>query len=470
MAALRARVVTQAARVTPLAPADRRVARGVLGLYLLFLLYASLFPFHFTLDGDTIRSNLAAAVVFPRDASRETFSLTDLASNGILGGPFGLLLVLGGLAGEARGTRLFRVGIASVGVAAAVEGLQLLIPERTASTIDVGGQVAGALAGALAAHLFVGAAGRQLAAHGLVALRRDPALGPSAIVMAILAADALHPYTATLDVRTVWKSFKRATWLPLQAADQPSWHAALVSDVLPAAVLAALLLAVFRRSSARARLGAWGFVTGYGMALQLARLFVERLSPNADHALAVSVGALVGVVAGPMVTGLPFARAHAAPAVALAAAALLAYAELEPFDFRLTAAMATSKAAHVEWLPFASYYAAAVQDALFDAGKKLVLGGLLGTALRACRLPHPAGWVLAYATLLEALQLLQASHQPSVTDVVSLTAGAAMGAAILDRYRALIADAGPGGGRIIGASRPGVLTSGREGRAGDVVD
>ncbi|MGH7399609.1 MAG: hypothetical protein ACRELW_18980 [Candidatus Rokuibacteriota bacterium] len=294
--------------------------------------------------------------------------------------------------------------------------------------------------------MLIGAAGKHLTAWGLVALRRDPALGPAAALMAILAADALFPYTPTLDLGAVWNSFKNAAWLPLQASRLPPWHALVVSDVLPGAVLAALLLALFRRSSAAARLGAWGLASGYGVALQLAKLFIEGRSPNANHAFAVSAGALLGVLAGPAVTRLSLARTHAALICAVGAAALLVYEELQPFDFRVTMATAMAKAATIEWLPFASYYAADPERALFDVGKKLLLGGLLGAALRACHLSHPGLWALGFATLLEALQLLEPSRQPALTDVLSITAGAAMGAAILVRYRGLIAGAESAGG------------------------
>lgn len=373
---------------------------------------------------------------------------------------------MGALAGASLRSRLGRVGVSSLGVSAAVEALQLFTPDRTPSAMDVVGQVAGALAGALAGHVLVSAAGRHLTAWGLIALRRDPALGPVAALMAILAADALFPYTPTLDLGAVWNSVKHAAWLPLQGSRLPPWHSLVVADVLPGAVLAALLLALFRRSSATARLGAWGLATGYGVGLQLAKLFIEGRSPNANHAFAVSAGALLGVLAGPALSRLSLARTHAALACTVGAAALLVYEELQPFDFRVT--MAIAKAATIEWLPFASYYEADPERALFDVGKKLLLGGLLGAALRAGHLPHPALWALGFATLLEALQLLESSRQPALTDVLSLTAGAALGAAILVRYRALLA--GPeSGGRW---HKPGGMPpeSSPRARAGGVLD
>ncbi|MEK7445348.1 MAG: hypothetical protein AABZ70_10875, partial [candidate division NC10 bacterium] len=81
------------------------------------------------------------------------------------------------------------------------------------------------------------------------------------------------------------------------------------------------------------------------------------------------------------------------------------------------------------------YFYASSQSALFDLGKKILLGGFFGAALRAGGSRAPWVWALGLGTILEAAQLLQRSHVPSTTDVLSMTVGAALGAAILERYR-----------------------------------
>jgi VanZ family protein len=414
----------------------------MLGLYVLFMVYVSLFPFDLTLDGSTLRSGLDKAVLSPIDGEgRRTFPRTDLAGNGLLGLPLGLLLMSGIVRGSPR-ARLLQVGLLSFGVAGVVEAIQLFTPERTASVVDVGGQVTGALAGALGRHVLFRMTGTSLASVGLSALRRRPALGPAGALVAIMAAHRLYPYTATLDPRTVWDSVKRGAWMPLQAYRLPPWDAVVVSGVIPGAVLGALVVSLFAQLSPASRAAAWGLVTGYGVALELAKLFIEGSSPNANHALATSAGALLGVAIGPMIGAIPQVRARRGPILAAAAAALLVYDELWPFGFT----MAMTSLGRVEWAPFSYYYEAEAAGAVLDVSRKLFLGGLLGGALHVWRLPRPVIWILGFAMLLEALQLFLHSRHPSVTDIICLTAGAAIGVGVLARYLALMADREPVGG------------------------
>ncbi len=114
---------------------------------------------------------------------------------------------------------------------------------------------------------------------------------------------------------------------------------------------------------------------------------------------------------------------------------MLTYEELSPFDFTFSALQIQANLSRIEWLPFAAYYDANPQSALFDLGKKLILGGFLGAALCAAYGRRRVVWAVAVAALLEATQIFQLSHVPSVTDVLTLRAGAAAGAALLNSYR-----------------------------------
>lgn len=417
----------------------------MVGVYLLFVLYVSLFPFQMTLDGATVKSNLVdKAVLAPIDGEgRRTFSRMDLVGNVLLGLPLGLLLMTSGFVRGSLGARVVQVVILTLGIAGSVEALQLLTPERTASAIDIGGQVVGALVGALGQRVLFRFTGTSIASVGLRTLRRRPALGPASVLAAIMAGPALYPFTATLDARTVWHSLRHGAWIPLQAHRLPSWDAMVVSGVVPGALLGAVVLSVLARSSLAARAGAWGLITGYGVALELGKLFIEGRSPNANHALAASLGALLGVVIGPAVARSPWIRAQRGAILTAAAAALLVYDELQPFRFTMTMTSLGS----VEWVPLTYYYHAEPSGALLDLGRKLFLGGLLGGTLRVWGRPGPAIWTLGFATLLEALQLLVHSRHPSVTDILSLSLGAAIGAGLVVRYRALVAGTESGRGR-----------------------
>ena len=419
-------------------------ARFLLGAYVLFIIYGSFFPFHFTTDPATIRENLSLAVFSFRDAEgRRNVSLPDLASNVFLGMPLGFLLVAGGLA--ARSSPLRRVaasGLMGLLLSSAVEIGQVFAPGRVASIFDVLGQVAGTLAGALAA---LGAGGSL--PSGLVAvLRARPLLGPLAALLAALAGDALYPYAVTLDVSTVWGNVKSSAWWPLAGLRARPWHALLVDRLLPYAAVALLAREIVsRRPSIPVQAAIGGLVLAFAAGLEVAKLFIESRSLQASNILLAAAGALLGIAAAPLIG--PLARAGTRRILAVIGVALVAYHQLRPFDFTGSATTIRDKAARIEWAPFASYISADPQLALFDTGKKLVLGGLLGMILHVPSRHTGVWWTLLLAVLLETAQLAQVSHQTSLTDVFLLTLGAWIGGLLLTRYHAVLdspgADAAP---------------------------
>jgi len=419
-------------------------ARLLLGAYLLFIIYGSFFPFHFATDPATIRENLAGAVFSFRDAEgRRNISLPDLASNVFLGMPLGFLLIAGGLA--ARSSPLRRVaasGLIGLLMASAVETGQIFAPGRIASIFDVVGQLAGTLAGALAAEGTLGAVG-GLAPFLVALLRTQPLLGPLAALLAVLAGDALYPYAVTLDVSTVWGNVKSSGWWPLAALRAHPWHALVVDRVLPYAAVAFVAReAVSRYPSPAVSAAVGGLVVMFGAGLEVAKLFIEGRSLQTGNVLLAAAGALLGIAAAPRIRALP--RAAKRSALIVAGVALATYHQLRPFDFTGSASAIRDKAARIEWIPFASYIMADLQLALFDTGKKLVLGGLLGIILYVPGRHSGVRWTLLLAVLLEIAQLVQISHQTSVTDVFLLPLGGWLGGLLLARYHAVLDS--PGGG------------------------
>lgn len=415
---------------------ERPAAGILLFLYLVFILYGSFFPFHFS-DDAALRDLLAAVVVSPWDfQGHRVFSIPDLISNVLLGMPFGLLLVIRGLAGTSLPGRIARVAIFDLLLAGGIEIGQLFAPGRTTSILDVSGQVAGGMGGAIGGHFLLRCLGGSLARPVLGALRRRPLLVPLALLVGVLAADALHPYAVTLDVSSIWESAKAASWVPFRQASRLPWHAIVVERILPYAVLAGLLSAVLHQGGATfSRVPALALGTAVALGLELGKLFIEGRAPSADHVLAAIIGLAAGRAALPVVRRLR-------PEVlggwtVVLAAGLMAYEELTPFDMVWSVGHLRSKVASIEWAPFAAYYWAAPQTALFDTGKKLLLGGLFGAALHAVGHRPVASVTLTVSALLEAVQLIETSHYPSVTDVFLLAAGAAAGRAALNQYRAL---------------------------------
>jgi VanZ family protein len=418
--------------------------RLLLGAYLLFIIYGSFFPFHFTADPATIRENLALAALSFRDAEgHRNVSLPDLASNVFLGMPLGFLLVAGGLA--ARSSPLRRVvasGLVGLLLASAVETGQLFAPGRIASIFDVMGQVAGTLAGALAAQATLGA-GAGLPSGLVAVFRQRPLLGPLAALLAAIAGDTLYPYAVTLDVSTVWGNVKSSAWRPLAGLRAHPWHALVVDRLLPYAAVALLVReAVSRRPALAVKAAIGGLVLAFATGLEVGKLFIEGRSLQTSNVLLAAAGALLGLAAAPLIG--PVVRAGKRRALAVAAVALVAYHQLRPFDFAGSAVNIREKAARIEWVPFASYIMADPQGALFDTGKKLVLGGLLGMILHVPGRHAGVWWTLLLAVLLEIAQLAEVSHQTSLTDVFLLTLGAWLGGLLLARYHAVLDSRGGG--------------------------
>jgi VanZ family protein len=410
--------------------------RVLLAVYLLFIVYGSFFPFRFTADPASVADNLANAFSFRDAEGRRNLSLPDLAANILLGLPLGFLLIISGLPGSSPLRRGAAGGLCGLLLASAVEAGQIFAPGRIGSIFDVIGQGAGALAGALAGEAVRGSGGRALWRLGAI-LRERPLLAPLAALLALLAADALYPYAVTLDVSTVWGNVKRSAWRSFPGLGVEPWHALLVDRVLPYAAVMALTLAVCAPAdSQRTRLALCGLPVAFAAALELAKLFVEGRALQAAHVLLAGAGALLGLAVARPAGRLT--RPRARWLLAVIGIALVSYHQLRPFDFAGSAAAIQGKLSHVEWAPFASYLRAAPQTALFDVGKKLVLGGVLGLAFAGRGRRAAVGWALLVAAGLELGQLAERSHQTAVTDVGLLTLGAWLGGLLLIRYRAVL--------------------------------
>ena len=420
-----------------------RWARGGLLLFLAFVVYGSLFPFHFAREPKRDAAGNLRVVWSPLDArGKRQVERLDVAANVLLGIPEGAGLVLAGWAGRAALPRLVAAGAASAVFATAVETAQLYTPTRKASAVDVVAQVAGALIGALAAHVAL----RALAAPWLRRARtgaklgsaRPVALGLALVIALCLAADAWYPFAISLDVSTGWESLKHAQLLPLRSLGARFWADLLVERVFAYAALAAALWAALRgtaRSGGPPRVALWAAVAAWAAALEVAKVLVPGRAPNVDYVLLGAAGAAAALLVAPWVAARAGVRRHGRALLVVAALALIGYEELTPFDWALDAATFRRKLDRLEWLPGASYYLAELRPALFDVGKKLVLGAALGAALAGWRGRGAAGRsvsataavALAWGAAMEALQLLQRSHVPAVTDALLLALGAVLG-------------------------------------------
>ena len=408
----------------------RRLPAVLLLCYLVFLAYGSFFPFNFTHDPQALARFLAHPI--PR-----RLSLPDVAANVLLGLPFGVLMIWSGLAGGSPATRVARVVIGDALLALAVELGQLFVPSRLSSVADVAAQVAGSFAGLLVTQALLAGSRRPLGPRLSATLRRRPALVGLAVLVAVLAADALYPYAITLDVSTVWHNVKAGQWRPLASLARAFWPDLVVEKLLAYAAVGLLARACLDGlPPAPAAALAWGGATALAAGLEGAKVLIVGRAPNVDTIGLAALGALGGATVLPVLGRVAVVRRHGPALLVAAAIALLAYEELTPFSFVGSAAALRGRLPRVEWIPFASYYGADFQSALFDFGKKLVLGGALGGAMRWAS-PRPRLILVAgLAAALEGLQVLEPAHTASTTDVLLLYGGAVAGAHLVGRSQA----------------------------------
>ncbi len=427
-------------RVTPepAAESTARRARVLLLVFAGFVVYGSFFPFSFHLDVDEVQRDLArfwGTLTLFDSRGRRLFSIADLVSNVLLGVPVGVLLVQGRVVGRGLVTRVVGVVAIETLFAGLVEVGQILAPTRTAALLDVLAQAAGALAGALTVHGLGAGAVQRVEARVSAIARGRPALVVAAILAALLAADALYPYALTLDVSTAWGNLRRSQLSPFTTFGRRFWGDILVERVLPYAALhVSVRLALGPgRDRAAAALPAWLLTTGWALALEAAKLCIVGRAPSVDNVILAALGGLLGVLAFAPLAGSAEARARGPARLAWLTGAHLTYRELAPFDWLWSADAVAAKAARIEWIPLASYFHADPQSALFDLVTKLAWSGFFGASLRAAGAPWP--WALALGAVLEGLQVVQRSHVPALTDVLTIGAGAALGAAALGRHR-----------------------------------
>lgn len=426
--------------------AERRLGRALLLGYCLFIVYGSFIPFHFSADPELVRSQLlkAGAQMYPFQGGVENFSIPDVVSNMLLFMPFGALVVAG------RAGKAGRVLRSSVAVAwglgflfgLAIEAGQVFAPGRTASLLDALSNGLGAAGGGVAGYLLFGAAPARLGLLVLQLLRQRPALVLVAIVALVPAADAFYPFELTLDVSTASENMRQAQWVPFSHGPHRFLGDLLVEKVVVFAVLGDLA----RRSLTRRT--AWLLTASFAAALEAGKLFFVGRAPNAENFVLSASGALLGILLVPRLANARLLRERPLDLLFGLALLLIAYEELTPFHWARSWPLVAAQAARVEWLPFASYYAADPQSALFDLGKKFFLGAPLG-ALAAARAEREAAagrraaiaWGAGIGAVLETLQLVELSHIPSTTDVLLFAGAAWAGAALFARYRAVAREA-----------------------------
>ena len=175
-------------------------------LYAAFIVYGGTIPFHFSGGADLLVERLHRLPLNPF-ISPETgrrLSIPDIVQNILFFLPFGVLGVAA--ARNAAGWTWRRIGwvtLLGAGLSCLVEGVQLMMRNRVASTADLMTNTLGAFAGGAGARWC-----SQLAAAVVARLRREgladvQEIRPLAVATGALAIAFLQPFDVTLEVGTV---------------------------------------------------------------------------------------------------------------------------------------------------------------------------------------------------------------------------------------------------------------------------
>lgn len=284
---------------------DRRVAGWLLAVFVLLIVFGSLYPFSFSLTG---ADELGRLGVLPRAGTTRS----DVAANVLLYVPLGTCL--GWLLAPRLGSALAVAAATLIGATLSfgIETAQMFETRRVASLADFACNTAGSFAGACLA-LAIARTRRNLHSSRFAGLLR-------------------HPVAAALLFS--WVGYRLAPFAP--AIDPAEWAASFA----PLAAGDGFATAVF---------------CGHAVAWLALYLVADRLAPG--RAARLTAGAMAAVLAGRVLfTGLTLegeeiagmavalalvalpARVPRAQAAGLVAAALLllvAWNGLSPFDFQL---------------------------------------------------------------------------------------------------------------------------------------
>ena len=420
--------------------------------YLAVLAAALLAPFGFRWDVASVAGAL-------REAARPTWTpadVIDAVRNLTLFAGWGILWVTGRGKSSIRRHLLGAVATGAL-IGLLAEGLQLALPGRTTSLLDVGTNAAGAGLGALAALAVTRALRAERGRATLLGVPASAVAAPYAAAAALEVAFPLLRHAASPG--RYGAPGERLAW----SLDRVGWESLTVLPVteglllLPAGFLCAL--ALWERGLDRDRSVRW--TAGIGVTLSVLGELVHgplgrpvELGPVLVHAAAVAAG---GWLAGSsrLPTAVRRSSGRGRAAVFLAGyATVLALWSWRPFVPELDPGAIADQFAGGRWLPLGALRVRRDLFSVADVLRSFLLFVPLGAvlAVRPLRRSGVLGgaWPALYAALLlECGQALVAGRFFDGTDV--LVAGAGAGLA----WFAVRAAGFPAGTMIFGSGRAG---------------
>lgn len=406
--------------------------------YAAFVAYATLLPFQFFTDPDSIRSKTHLINWDPRYLTTgDETPLTDLVANVLFFIPVGFIGVHGQRP-RRPGILILRSAAAGFGLSLLVEIAQLFTPSRNPATSDVLTNTLGAALGAGLAVFVRIQLEHAVLRRALAWTRREPLL-PVLVAFALLVGIAsLVPFDLGLSVSQLRSALRRAEFDP--RVPLGNW-AGEIPRMLQFTVLAGVAWHVSRRlfqGGRLLRLAICAAALGvFAVGLEVAQLFIRSHACSAVDAIAGLWGATVGVAVAAVLSATR--RVHYGWwLVAVACLASLAVQALAPFHFDFSLAAVRARVNPHTLIPYSSYYykatVAAVADFLDGLLAFVPLGFVLARASgarRAGELGTGARAALCCAAIALALELLQLGlpkRYPEVSDVLTAALGGGLGA------------------------------------------
>jgi len=357
--------------------------RRLLLLVLAFIVYGTLYPWHFDFSPQV---NPLGFLLHSWSFRWDRYLLRDVAVNVLIYVPLGAAAAL---ALARKHSRAVAVGLAiplGMVLSAALEMLQIYVPGRQCSLMDVVSNTAGTAAGALAALMFW--PGAACAGRGFRG-RRSPAF-----LLACWAGCQLYPFFPLLSRTRLWAG------LALIMRD---------SAVSPVEIWAC---AAEWCAAALAMKALFGRVRLPWLVLAMACLPLRMMIAGRTVALDEALGSLLAVPLWLALEHLSGEHGRTRLAMIMLGLAIL-LRELAPFHFSATPAA-------FSWIPFVATFEALRQEAVLVVLRKTFDYGALVWLLRSSGLPYGyAGAAVAAAlAVLEAAQRYLPGRTPEVTDSV----------------------------------------------------
>jgi len=412
--------------------------------FTLLVVYGSLLPFDLTGDATNVYEQRQNAWVnWPFDPNGPV-GRSDIITNVLLYIPFGLL---GGTRLSMGRWRRFPFPVVAFAItvvvgsalSASLEMSQSYSHVRVTSAQDWLTNTIGTAIGALVGILFGRIAWTRLRRSIRLSIRMRPVFLACAVMILMLAGDALYPLMPTIDVGNIKDSIKETLKHVRDPLAAHAWHSWLVNNVMVFAALAAMLSGASRREgTARYVIGALAAI-GVAVVLEAGKTFIESRFSNPGNVLMSSLGAIVGGLLAAKLSPRLSDRGKAWTGLTIVTLYML-YQQLVPYKNKF-GEYGPPGSEVFEWdislLPLWHYYQRCNQEdvrlfcynILVTAGILFAvnLTGVWKRAGRVGRMWRSALLAGCVGTGIELLQFFIPGRVPSTTDIFCYTVGGALG-------------------------------------------